>query len=131
MAQHEIDPAALPYAVEKLTRKPNIAIDEFFAVDMRAGRIVQVEPFPEARKPSLKIAVDFGPVVGTLTTSAQVTNYAPKELLGRMVVGAINLGEKRIAGFKSQFLILGSLEPDGVVKLLRVEDGVEPGAPIA
>ena len=131
MAQHEIDAAALPYALEKLSRKPDIAIDDFFAVDMRAGRVVQVEPFPEARKPSFKIAVDFGPVVGTLTTSAQVTNYTPDELMGRMVVGAINLGEKRIAGFKSQFLILGSLEPDGVVKLLRVEEGVEPGAPIA
>ncbi len=131
MPQHEIDAVALLYAVEKLTRKPDISIDDFFAVDMRAGRIVEVEPFPEARKPSMKIAVDFGPVIGTLTTSAQVTNYAREELIGRMVVGAVNLGEKRIAGFKSQFLILGSLEPDGAVKLLRVEDDVEPGAPIA
>lgn len=131
MPPHEIDTAALPYAVEKLSRKPDISGEEFFAVDMRAGRIVQVEPFPQARKPSFKIAVDFGPVVGTLTTSAQVTNYGPEELMGRMIVGAINLGEKRIAGFPSQFLILGSLAPDGLVKLLRVEDDVEPGAPIA
>lgn len=131
MAQHEIDEIALPYALEKLARKPDIAPDEFFAADMRAGRIVEVAPFPEARKPSFKIAVDFGPVVGTLTTSAQVTNYSSEDLMGRMVVGAINLGEKRVAGFKSQFLILGSLEPDGVVKLLGVEEGVEPGAPIA
>ncbi len=131
MPQHEVDAAALPYAREKLARKPDISVDEFFTVDMRAGRIVEVESFPEARKPALKIAVDFGPLVGTLTTSAQVTNYTRDELLGRMVVGAINLGEKRIAGFPSQFLILGSLEPDGRVRLLQVEEGVEPGAPIA
>ena len=131
MAQHEIDPENMPYAVQKLPRKDDIAIEDFFAVDLRAGRVVRVESFPEARKPSLKVDVDFGPVVGVLRTSAQITNYSPAELEGRMIVGAINLGEKRIAGFKSQFLILGALDPDGTVRLLQVEDGVEPGAPIA
>ena len=131
MAQHEIDPEKLPYATDKLPRKEAIGIDDFFSVDLRAGRVVTVEPFPEARKPSLKVTVDFGPLVGTLSTSAQITNYSPEELEGRMVVGAINLGEKRIAGFKSQFLILGALDPDGTVRLLGVEDGVQPGAPIA
>jgi tRNA-binding protein len=131
MAQHEIDPEALPNAPEGLARKDDIGIHGFFAVDLRTGVVVDVETFAEARKPSYKIKVDFGPVVGTLQTSAQVTNYSTEELLGRTVVGAINLGTKRIAGFKSEFLILGALAPDGTVRLLELPDGVGPGAPIA
>ncbi len=98
---------------------------------MRAGRIVEVEPFPQARKPAYKLAVDFGPVVGVLKTSAQITNYGIEELQGRLVVGAVNLGAKRIAGFKSEFLVLGALDPDGTVRLLGLEPSVQPGAPIA
>jgi len=131
MAQHEIDPTALPYDPAKLPRKDDVGAEGFFAIDMRAGRVVEVEPFPEARKPSYKLRVDFGPNVGILQTSAQIANYTPEELDGRMVVGAINLGTKRIAGFKSEFLILGALDPDGTVRLLELPDGVGPGAPIA
>ena len=131
MGQHDIDPENLPYALEKLPKKDDISADDFFALDLRTGRVTDVQDFPEARNPSYKIAVDFGPQVGTLTTSAKVTNYKKEELLGRMVVGAINLGTRRIAGFKSQFLILGSLDPDGTVRLLQLEEGVVPGAPIA
>jgi tRNA-binding protein len=108
-----------------------IDVDHCAAVDMRVGRIVAVEEFPEARKPAWKLTVDFGPVVGTLRTSAQVTNYGADELVGRMVVGAVNLGRKKIAGFTSEFLVLGTLEPDGTVRLLDVADGTEPGAPVA
>ncbi len=93
--------------------------------------MLDVEPFPEARKPAWKLTVDFGPVVGTLRTSAQITNYTADELRDRLVVGAINLGAKRIAGFTSEFLVLGSLDPDGTVRLLQVEDDVQPGAPVA
>lgn len=121
---------ALPYAIDKLPRKPDVGA-AFFDVDMRVGRVVDVTDFPEARKPAWKLTVDFGPVIGTLTTSAQVKNYSREELRDRLVVGAINLGEKRIAGFKSQFLVLGAMEADGTVRLLRVEEDVEPGAPIA
>ena len=128
---HVIDPDGLPYAPGKLERKADIGAEAFFAVDMRAGRVVEVEDFPEARKPAWKLAVDFGPVAGVLRTSAQVTNYPREELLGRMVVGAINLGEKRIAGFTSQFLVLGTLEPDGTVRLLDVAPETDPGAPVA
>lgn len=131
MAQHQIDPSALPYAPGKLERKPDVGADGFFALDLRTGRVVDVEPFPEARKPAWKLTVDFGPVVGTLRTSAQVTNYSPEELKDRIVVGAINLGRKRIAGFTSEFLILGALDPDGTVRLLELPGGVEPGAPVA
>jgi len=128
---HVVDPDGLPYAPEKLERKPVVGAEGFFALDLRAGRVVEVEEFPEARKPAWKLAVDFGPVVGLLRTSAQVTNYAREELVGRMVVGAINLGEKRIAGFTSQFLVLGTLRPDGTVDLLDVEPRTAPGAPVA
>jgi tRNA-binding protein len=131
VAPHEIDPSGRPYAPEKLARKPDVGADGYFALDLRAGRVVSVEDFPEARKASWKIAVDFGPTVGVLNSSAQITNYSPDELTGRLVVGAINLGPKRIAGFTSEFLILGALDPDGTVRLLQLEDGVEPGAPIA
>jgi tRNA-binding protein len=131
MAQHEIDPDNLPYDPAKLPRKRDIGRLDFFNVDMRTGVVVSVEPFPEARKPAWKIEVDFGPVVGRLRSSAQITNYTVDELLGRTVVGAINLGEKRIAGFTSQFLILGALDPDGTVRLLELPDDVAPGAPIA
>ena len=131
MGQHDIDAESLPYALEKLPKKEDISADDFFALDLRTGRITDVQDFPEARNPSYKITVDFGPQVGTLTTSAKVTNYSKDELTNRMVVGAINLGTRRIAGFKSEFLILGSLDPDGTVRLLGLEEGVVPGAPIA
>jgi tRNA-binding protein len=112
-------------------RKDDMGFEGFAALDMRAGRIVEVTDFPEARKAAWKIAVDFGPDVGVLQSSAQIKNYAREELMGRMVVGAINLGPKRIAGFVSEFLVLGALDPDGTVRLLALEEGVEPGAPIA
>ena len=108
-----------------------MSFEAFQAVDMRAGRVVAVEDFPEARKPAWKLTVDFGPEIGTLRTSAQITNYSRDELDGRLVVGAVNLGEKRIAGFTSQFLVLGTIDPDGTVRLLGVEEGVAPGAPVA
>ena len=128
---HTIDPVGRPYAPESVPRKGDIGADGFFALDLRVGRVTDVQPFPEARKPAWKVTADFGPVVGELRTSAQITNYSVEELVGRLVVGAINLGPKRIAGFTSEFLILGSLDPDGTVRLLQLEDGVVPGAPVA
>ncbi|CAN5445556.1 hypothetical protein BH23ACT9_BH23ACT9_24420 [soil metagenome] len=130
-AQHQIDPRGVPYAPEGLPAKDEIGPPAFFAVDMRAGVVTDVEDFPEARKPAWKLTVDFGPVIGTRRTSAQVTNYDRDALLGRTVVGALNLGTKRIAGFTSEFLILGALDPDGTVQLLELPAGVQPGAPIA
>lgn len=111
-------------------RKNDVSPDTFFAVDLRVGRVVTVAPFPEARRPAWKLAVDFGPEVGVLRTSAQITNYSAEELEGRLVVGAINLGGKRIAGFRSEFLVLGGIDAGGGVHLLSVE-GVEPGDPVA
>ncbi|HIE80974.1 MAG TPA: tRNA-binding protein [Candidatus Poseidoniales archaeon] len=105
---------------------------EFLALDLRTGIVVMAEEFPEMRKPSYKITVDFGPVVGRLQSSAQITNYSRADLVGRMVVGAINLGEKTLpGGFVSQFLVLGALDPDGTVRLLEMPDGVLPGSMVA
>ena len=118
------DPADLP-------RKDDVGADAFFGLDLRAGRVTAVDEFPQARKPAWKLTVDFGPAVGELRTSAQIRNYAAEELMDRMVVGAINLGRKRIAGFVSEFLVLGALDPDGTVRLLELPEGVRPGAPIA
>lgn len=112
-------------------KKPDVDAGAFFALDMRVGRVLEVEAFPEARKPAWKLTVDFGPAVGTLRTSAQITSYGADELIGRLVVGVVNLGPKRIAGFTSQFLVLGSIDPDGTVRLLQPEPGVQPGDPIA
>ncbi|CAN5733259.1 tRNA-binding protein [soil metagenome] len=111
--------------------KDTVDAGAFFAIDLRVGRVVDVEPFPEARKPAWKLTVDFGPELGTLRTSAQVTNYRAEELLGRQVVGAINLGERRIAGFVSQFLVLGGIQPDGTVQLLAPDAELPPGSPVA
>ena len=131
MALHSIDPENLPYEPSKLPRKPDVGADAFFALDLRVGRVVDARPFPEARKPAYQLDVDFGPVVGTLQTSAQITNYALDDLVGRRVVGAINLGVRRIAGFESQFLVIGGLAPDGSVHLLTPDDEVPIGAPVA
>ena len=105
--------------------------NDFFAVDLRVGRVEEVEAFPEARKPAWKLTVDFGPSIGVLRTSAQVTNYSSEELVGRLVVAAVNLGTKRIAGFTSEFLVLGAVGDDGVVHLLEVPSHVEPGTRIS
>ena len=114
-----------------LPRLPDVTPSEFFNVDMRVGRVVAVEAFPEARKPAWKLTVDFGPSVGVLRTSAQVTNYAEDQLMDRLVVGAVNLGTKRIAGFVSEFLVLGAVGDDGIVHLLEVPAFVEPGTRIS
>ena len=132
MGQHEIDVESLPYHPSKLERKEYIGIGEFFSVDMRTGVIDDVQEFPEMRKPSYKIRVDFGPVVGKLWSSAQITNYSRSQLIGRSIVAAINLGEKTLpTGFVSQFLILGALDPDGTVRLLQLPEKTPPGSTVA
>ena len=115
---------------EPVATKPVVGADAFAALDLRVGQVVDVEDFPEARQPAYKLTVDFGDL-GTLRTSAQVTNYARQDLVGRHVVGAVNLGVRRIAGFESQFLVLGGLAEDGTVHLLRPDAPLPPGAPVA
>jgi tRNA-binding protein len=105
-----------------------ISWDEFEKVDVRVGKVVEAEPFPEARRPSIKLVVDFGPEVGTRSTSAQLTaHYDPEALVGRQVVAVVNFPLKRIAGFKSEVLVLGVPDDDGEVVLLRPDHEVPAG----
>ncbi len=129
--EHTVEEGDDRYAPERLDRKADVDAAHFHALDLRVGRVVAAEPFPEARKPSLRVRVDFGPVIGELETSAQVTRYDPATLVGRLVVGAVNLGVRRIAGLESAFLLLGGLHPDGAVALLSLEEDLAPGAPVA
>lgn len=102
---------------------------QFEAVDMRAGTIVAVEEFPEARKPAYKITVDFGPEIGVRKTSAQVkTIYTRDELLGRQVMGVVNFPPKQIGPVQSEFLLTGFYREDGAVVLAVPERPVQNGA---
>ena len=103
----------------------------FHALDLRIGRVVAAAPFPAARRPALRLSVDFGPAIGVLETSAQITRYDPGQLVGRLVVGVVNLGVRRIAGLDSRFLVLGGLRPDGSVALLGPDADLEPGSVVA
>lgn len=105
--------------------------EEFAAIEMRVGTVLAAEPFPEARKPSIKLEIDFGPELGVRRSSAQLTKrYTPESLVGRQVIAAVNLGERRIAGFKSEVLVLGAMpEPTDVV-LLQVDNPVDNGTRI-
>lgn len=108
---------------------PEITWDHFTAVDMRAGTIVEVDDFPEARKPAYKIAVDFGPGIGVRRTSAQVTAiYSKADLLGRQVLGVINFPPKQIGPVRSEFLLAGFYREDGAVVLAVPEQAVQNGA---
>jgi tRNA-binding protein len=109
---------------------PEITFDDFLAVDMRVGRVVEVDDFPEARKPAWKLRVDFGPEVGVKRSSAQVTNYAPDELLGRLVVAVVNFPPRQIGPVRSEVLVLGAMRGETVI-LLEPRDGAEPGDRIA
>jgi tRNA-binding protein len=99
-----------------------IEFDDFARVDMRVGRILAAEPFPEARKPSYQLRIDFGPEIGELVSSAQLTVTYPDRasLVGRQVVAVVNFAPRRIAGFASQVLVLGAMGEEGDVWLRRM-----------
>ena len=105
-----------------------ISWEDFEKVDVRVGEVMEAEQFPEARNPSLKLTVDFGPEVGTRRTSAQLTaHYEPEMLVGRRVVAVVNFPPKRIAGFKSEVLVLGVPDEGGEVVLLSPDTAVPLG----
>ncbi|MCD6056043.1 MAG: hypothetical protein K0R12_1005 [Gammaproteobacteria bacterium] len=105
-----------------------ITYEEFEQVDLRSGTIVKVKQFLRAKKPAFKVWVDFGREIGILQTSAQVTiHYTPETLLGRQVVGCINLGEKNVAGFISQFLLVGFSDEKGGICLAAIDPKVTNG----
>ena len=104
---------------------------DFNSIDMRVGTVLTAETFPEARKPSLKLTIDFGPELGVKRSSAQITtHYTPARLIGRQVVAAVNLGTRRIAGFESEVLVLGAMPTPTEVVLLAPDQPVANGTRI-
>jgi tRNA-binding protein len=115
----------MPMAAESLTW------EQFEAVDMRVGRVIGVEDFPEARQPAYKLEIDFGPEIGTRRSSARITNYERAELEGRLIVGVVNFPPKQIGPVRSEVLVLGAVSDEGVVTLLRPDEGAALGERIA
>jgi tRNA-binding protein len=105
---------------------PTVEPEQFFAVDIRSALVTAVEEFPEARRPAYKLRLDLGPL-GERVASAQITTYRPRELVGSTVVCVVNFPPRRIAGFKSEVLVLGVYDSDGTVVLLRPDRPVAPG----
>ena len=107
-----------------------ISWDDFTRVDMRVGRVLAAEPFPEARRPAYRLRIDFGPL-GIKRSSAQCTDrYQPEELVGRHVVAVVNFPPKQIGPFMSEVLVLGAYTESGSVVLLHPDEAVSPGSKI-
>jgi tRNA-binding protein len=107
---------------------PQISFDQFLAVDIRVGTIVAAEPYPEARKPSLKLTIDFGPAIGTKRSSAQIAQlYQPDSLIGRQVAAVVNFPPRQIGKFMSEVLTLGFPDEEGNVVLMAPDKKVPNG----
>jgi tRNA-binding protein len=105
-----------------------IAFDDFLKVDIRVGRIVAVEPFPQARKPAFKLTVDFGPEIGIKRSSAQITvNHSPEALVGSLVMAVVNFPPRQVGPFMSEVLTLGVPDANGDVMLIRPDRDVPVG----
>ena len=107
-----------------------IEFDQFLAVDMRVGRVISVEDFPEARRPAWKLTIDFGPEIGVKRSSAQITHYPREELQDTLVVGVVNFPPRQIGPVRSEVLVLGALDDQLGVVLLRPDRDAEPGSRI-
>jgi tRNA-binding protein len=107
-----------------------IPFEDFLAVDMRVGRVVAVDDFPEARKPAWKLTIDFGPELGIKRSSAQIAHYAREDLEGRLVVAVVNFAPRQIGPFMSEVLCLGASDETGRVILLAPDEDVPLGARI-
>ena len=105
-----------------------ISFDDFLKVDIRVGRVIKAEPFPEARKPAIKLWIDFGPELSEKKTSAQITaHYAPETLVGRQVMAVVNFPPRQIGKFMSEVLVLGASDPDGGIVLIAPDKEVPLG----
>lgn len=105
-----------------------ISYEDFERVELRSGTIIKAEPFPKAKKPAYQVWVDFGPHVGVKQTSAQITvHYTPESLIGKKVIGCVNLGTKNIAGFISEFLLVGFADENGAICLAGVDSRIPNG----
>jgi tRNA-binding protein len=112
--------------------RPEVTAEHFFAVDVRVGTVVAAEPFAGARVPALKLRIDFGPALGVRQSSAQLTRrYAPADLVGRQVLAVVNLPSRRVAGYRSEVLVLGAVPAAGDVALLAVDGPVPDGTRVA
>lgn len=110
-------------------REPEITFDQFLAVDIRIGTVLSAEPFPEARKPAIKLAIDFGPAIGVKRSSAQITErYAPVDLPGRQVAAVVNFPPRQIGKFMSEVLTLGFADEGGAVILFAPDRKVPNGS---
>jgi tRNA-binding protein len=104
---------------------------DFEKLDMRVGRIVRVEDFPQARRPAWKLQIDFGPQIGEKRSSAQITNYTREQLEGRLVVAVVNFPPRQIGPVRSEVLVLGAVADDHPVLLLAPDAGSQPGDRVA
>lgn len=107
-----------------------IEFGDFARVDMRVGRVVEVEEFAQARTPAWKLRIDFGPEIGIKRSSAQITNYPREALLGSNVVAVVNFPPRQIGPVRSEVLVLGAIGADGAVMILRPDGEAAPGLPI-